>query len=67
MAKETIQHNRECKSELHTQHLCYVISQGFHLTDKQKYKDMVSDPRFACQHCGRVAKNAQNLCEPYEL
>jgi hypothetical protein len=67
MTKESIQHNQECKSELHHQHLCYVVSQGFHLTDEQRYKDIVRDPRFACEHCGRVAKKAQNLCEPYDL
>lgn len=67
MATENDRSNPECKSELHNQHLCYFISQGFHLTDEQKYKDMVSEPRFSCRHCGRVAKSDQNLCEPTEL
>ena len=59
--------NQGCTSELHDQHLCYIISQGFHLTEEQKYKDMVGEPRYFCQHCGRVAKSGQNLCEPAEL
>ena len=67
MAEETIKHDLECKSELHSQHLCYFISQGFNLTDEEKYKAMVSDPEFKCQHCGRVAKSDKNLCEPVSL
>ncbi len=67
MATGNDRSNPECRSELHDQHLCYFISQGFHLTDEQKYKDMVSEPRYFCQHCGRVAKGVQNLCKPTDL
>jgi hypothetical protein len=67
MAEENVQHNTECKSELHSQHLCYFISQGFHLTDDEKYKALVSDPEFKCQHCGCVANSDKNLCEPVPL
>jgi len=67
MAQKNDQNNTECRSELHNQHLCYFISQGFHLTDEQKYNDMVSEQRFKCRHCGRVARDANNLCEPTEL
>ena len=67
MAEENVQHNIECKSELHNQHLCYFVSQGFHLTDEEKYKAMVSNPEFKCEHCGRVAESDKNLCEPVPL
>jgi hypothetical protein len=67
MAQESVQHNPECKSESHSQHLCYFISQGFHLTDEEKYTAMVSNPEFKCEHCGRVAKSDKNLCEPVSL
>ena len=67
MAEENVQHNIECKSELHNQHLCYFVSQGLHLTDEEKYKAMVSEPEFKCGHCGRVAKSDKNLCEPVPL
>ena len=67
MAEEYPKDNLECTSSLHSQHLCYFISQGFHLTDEEKYKAMVSDPEFKCEHCGRVAKSDKNLCEPISL
>jgi len=67
MAEENIQGNPECKSESHNQHLCYFVSQGFHLSDKEEYKSMVEDPHFKCTHCGRVAKSDKNLCKPDKL
>ena len=67
MAEEYPKDNSECKSPLHSRHLCYFISQGFHLTDEEKYKAMVSDPKFKCELCGRVAKSDKNLCEPVSL
>ena len=67
MAKQNNEHNTECKSELHDQHLCYIISQGFHLTDEQEYNAIVKDAQFKCQHCGRIAKSDQSLCEPAKL
>ena len=67
MAQENDQHNTECESELHSQHLCYFISQGFHLTDEERYKAMVSSPEFKCEHCGRVANSDKNLCKPISL
>ena len=67
MAQENVEHNTECKSDLHSQHLCYFISQGFHLTDDEKYKAMINNPMFKCGHCGRVAGSDKNLCEPVSL
>ncbi|HUW19994.1 MAG TPA: hypothetical protein VMW16_11895 [Sedimentisphaerales bacterium] len=67
MAQEDVRHNPECRSELHSKHLCYIISQGFHLSEPQQYKAMVEGARFKCGHCGRVAKSDKNLCEPVKL
>jgi hypothetical protein len=67
MAQQNIQQNPECRSELHTQHLCYFVSQGFHLSDEQEYKAMIENPQFKCQYCGRVTKSDKNLCEPAKL
>lgn len=67
MAKDYAQHNKECQSGLHTQHLCYFVSQGFHLSNKQEYKALIEDPQFICQRCGHVAKSDKNLCNPVEL
>jgi hypothetical protein len=67
MADENCQHNTDCKSQSHDQHLCYFVSQGFHLSDAEKYKTMTTEPKYKCQHCGRVANSDQNLCVPVEL
>ena len=67
MTEENVKHNLECKSELHIQHLCYFISQGFNFSDKEEYEALIKDPQFKCQHCGRTAKSDKNLCEPVKL
>jgi len=67
MTENYSEHNRSCRSEHHDRHLCYIVSQGFHLTDPQRYKTLVAQPRFKCGHCGRPAHLAENLCEPQEL
>ena len=67
MAEKNNISNPECKSESHSNHLCYFVSQGFHLTNDKEYNTMVQDPQFKCQHCGRVAKKAENLCKPVKL
>ncbi len=67
MADEGGKHNLQCKSPLHSKHLCYIISQGFHLSGEREYKALIEDPQFKCEHCGRVANSDKNLCEPVEL
>jgi len=64
---EKIQHNLECASEQHDQHLCYLLSQGFHLSDEQEYKALIEHPKFKCGHCGREANSSDNLCVPAAL
>jgi hypothetical protein len=67
MAEEKMEHNSECKSESHSEHLCYIVSQGFDLSEAERYKELVEDAEFKCQRCGRVAKSANNLCMPVGL
>ena len=67
MDKENTQHSSECHSEVHNQHLCYIVSQGFHLSDGQEYKALVEDAEYKCNHCGRAAKSDTNLCVPAHL
>ncbi len=67
MAKEDSQVDPKCQAELHDQHLCYLMSQGFHLSDAEEYNDLTDDPRFRCDHCGREANGGQNMCVPVDL
>jgi hypothetical protein len=67
MATVTTQLNRECSRDAHTEHLCYMMSQGFHLTNEREYKALVEEPKYRCKHCGRTAKSNANLCEPVPL
>lgn len=67
MAKEDLELNSGCQTELHDQHLCYIISQGFHLSDKQEYKSLVENAEYKCNHCGRIAKSGSNLCVPTHM
>lgn len=56
-----------CDTESHTEHLCYLLSQGFHLEDAEAYQSLVQNPRFRCSHCGRAAASQKNLCRPVPL
>ncbi|HJV35231.1 hypothetical protein [Geomonas sp.] len=33
----------------------------------KELKKIVSEPRFVCRKCARVAKKEENLCKPEEL
>ena len=67
MGQRCPEHNAECGSERHKEHLCYFVSQGFHLSDEEEYKWLVESPQFKCRHCGRAAKCAESLCKPVDL
>jgi len=62
-----LQLKHDCGSEFHQEHLCYIVSQGFNLTDERGYRDLVEEPAFRCDHCGRTAKSGANLCVPVKL
>jgi hypothetical protein len=53
--------------DLHEEHLCYIVSQGLHLSDRPAYEELVAEPRFRCSHCGRTARSRRNLCVPVDL
>ena len=67
MDHTTEQTNVECCTGIHTEHLCYMVSQGFHISDEPEYKALVENPRYMCQHCERVANSDANLCVPVDL
>jgi hypothetical protein len=67
MATKIAEPNAECHSETHTEHLCYIISQGFHLTEEHEYRALVENPEYRCDRCGRRARSDGNLCVPVPL
>ncbi|MCP4256510.1 MAG: hypothetical protein GY774_03175 [Planctomycetes bacterium] len=67
MLQETVKGNSTCNSEQHSQHLCYIRSQGFHLTNKQEYTALVEDAKYMCNHCHHAARSADSLCVPVPL
>jgi hypothetical protein len=67
MLKQEKQHKSECDSESHSEHLCYLISQGFHISDEKEFRTLVENPRFQCRHCNRTANSKKNLCVPFDL
>ncbi|MHC4292117.1 MAG: hypothetical protein ACYSTR_07885 [Planctomycetota bacterium] len=40
------EHNKECKSDEHTKHLCYFVSYGYHADNPEEYKNLLEGPRF---------------------
>jgi hypothetical protein len=64
MSEKYMHHNSECSSEDHDKHLCYLISQGFHLSDPAAFNALTSKPKYQCKHCGRKANSDKNLCVP---
>ncbi len=67
MENKLAQLDMEYRTEEHTEHLCYIISQGFHLTDEQQYRVLIENPGYRCDHCGRTAESDTNLCVPVPL
>lgn len=67
MNEKAFKDDSGCGSSSHEQHLCYIISQGFHLTDEVEYQALIKDPLFKCQKCGRLAASQINLCKPEKL
>ncbi len=67
MAEEIAQQNTECYTGSHSDHLCYLISQGFHLSDEKEFTILIEDAEYRCDHCGRHAKSSENLCVPMRL
>ena len=54
----------ECKeSTEHKGHLCVLASEG----KFDEIRTLVTDPKFLCFNCGRVADAAHNLCNPMPL
>ena len=51
----------------HEKHLCYLCNLGFHKSNPQEYGELLKEPKFFCENCGRAAANEKNLCRPVKL
>ena len=49
----------------HRQHLCDIVERGE--VSLEQMKELVTDAKFICKTCGRVAAAEENLCEPEPL
>jgi len=67
MTNKGTQCERHCDPERHDQHLCYMIALGLNVTDEQDYQNLIAEAHFRCGHCGRTARNEENLCVPARL
>jgi len=67
MAETKIAHNATCTDAEHGKHLCFLMYEGYHLNNRESYKELVRDAEFRCQQCGRTAKAASSLCDPVRL
>jgi hypothetical protein len=54
----------ETRHANHDQHLCSIVAQGPPI---DTYRALVKSGRYVCRQCGRVAANAENLCDPLDL
>jgi len=60
-------HNTNCNHEHHSEHLCYLMFEGFHLSHKAEYRSLIEHPRYRCRKCARTVKHAENVCEPVRI
>ncbi|MGE5293507.1 MAG: hypothetical protein ACM3VT_01630 [Solirubrobacterales bacterium] len=67
MVQTTIQRRQSCIATDHGGHLCQLTDQYFHIREPQQFRKIVSEPRYACEFCGRTAHVARNLCYPLLL
>jgi len=51
----------------HEKHLCYLNNLDYQKTNAREYRELIKNPRFYCENCGRSAPNEKNLCKPAAL
>ena len=56
-----------CIDEAHSQHLCYLTDQYFHIKCAEQFRSLVKDAEFKCKFCGRTAKKRRSMYYPDEL
>ena len=67
MTDTKVSFDTACDVDPHSEHLCYIVSQGLHLSDAPGYQALIAEPQFRCEHCRRTARARANLCIPKDL
>ena len=47
--------------------LCKLVEKKLLNKDPAAYIDLVSNPKFVCLNCGRIANSKKNLCKPENM
>jgi hypothetical protein len=47
--------------------VCKLVKKDFQKSNLKEFSDLVKNPKFVCQKCGRVANDKKYLCKPIEL
>jgi hypothetical protein len=55
---------QEKTREIQDPQICKIFDSGVSV---EQWKNLVSDGKFFCKKCGRVATKAENVCEPVPL
>lgn len=67
MILKTKKYKAKMPHDWHEIHLCYLANMGYQQQDTDEYKSLVRHPNYMCKHCGRVAEEKINLCNPVRL
>ncbi len=67
MSKEKNLPKEPCNNSGHKEHMCSLTSEFFHVNKADQFREMVKEPDFKCQFCGRVSKKEKHLCYPTEI
>ncbi|MHC4551895.1 MAG: hypothetical protein ACYSUT_03890 [Planctomycetota bacterium] len=51
----------------HDKHLCYLSNLRFQDSHPDDFKELIRQPQYYCQNCGRAAASSKNLCKPVKL
>lgn len=61
------QRQRQYVVARHVGHLCQLADQYAHIREPEQFREIVLEPRYTCEFCGRTAHDAHNLCYPMPL